>query len=466
MSIEGAMADGGSRPIRERIVRGAAGQGMAIASRIVVQLGMAGVLLPAWGLQLYGEWLTIVGVALFAGASDLGFLSAASSDIAISVGRGDREHALNTFRTVGNGVAVTFVIGMSVVLVGGTWAPLDRWLGLEQIGETDATAILAMIAAQSMCVMACMLLAAGYASEGHYGEAFGILSTVYLLEWVAAAVAALAGQGPLIATAVLLAVRVIGMIAMYVYLRRLVPWLSFGRPSGKAHVRKRLTAPALAGAAIGWGTALSMQAMIVLVGVVAGAASAAIFATVRAVSRIVIQLATSIGPVAGPELARAFGGGDQALLRVLQRRVTQLGFWSAVAMVAVLALIGDWLVSVVTRGTVVVPGPLLLILLVGAVFEVAWTTSGQILFATNRHMRVGVIYTVLSAAGLGLAYVLVSRWGADGAAWSVLAVSVAMVVVMLPASLRATDDSIGAWARTIFNPRELPRAIAAIRPRA
>lgn len=466
MSVERRNAGRASRSLRERMVRGAAGQGMAIVSRVVVQLGMAGVLLPAWGLQLYGEWLTIVGIALFAGASDFGFLSAASSDMAISVGRGDREHARNTFRTVGNGVAVTFVAGMVVVLVFGTWAPLQTWLGLEKIAETAATAILAMVAAQSMCVMACMLLGAGLASEGHYGEAFAILSAVYLVEWVAAAVAALTGQGPLVATVVLLTVRVIGTIVLYVYLRRRVPWLSFGRPSQKVFVRKRLSGPALAGAAIGWGTALNMQALIVLVSIIAGAANAAVFATVRAVSRIVIQLATAIGPAVGPEFARAFGAGDQALLRALQRRVSQLGLWTAIAMVAVLALVGDWLVALVTRDTVVVQGPLLLILLVGAVFEVAWTTGGQILFATNRHQRVALIYTAASAASLGLAYVLVSRWGVDGAAWSVLAVSVVMLGVMLRASLRATGDSVGAWTRSLIDPRELPRAIAAMRSRS
>jgi O-antigen/teichoic acid export membrane protein len=287
-----------------------------------------------------------------------------------------------------------------------------------------------------------------------------------LLEWVAAAIAALAGQGPLVATAALLATRVLGTVGMYVHMRRKVPWLSLGRPTARVHVRQRLTRPALAGAAIGWGTALNMQALLVLVSVVAGAASAAVFATVRAVSRIVVQVASAIGPTVGSEVARAYSSGDQELLRTLQRRVMQLGVWSALLMVGVLAFVGDWVVGLITRGTVEVEGPVLLILLAGAVFEVAWLTSGSILFSTNRHQRVGLIYTIASGAILGVAYLMVKAWGIDGAAWSVFVLSVLMLVVVTRDSLRATGDTAGARALSLLDPREVRHAIASVRPKA
>lgn len=446
-------------------MRGAAGQASTIVSRIVVQLAMAGVLLPAWGLQLYGEWLTIVGIALFAGASDLGFLTAAATDMSISAGRGDHAHARDTFRTVSRWLGLTFVAAVVVVFGLATQAPLTDWIGLEQIDRSTAIAILTMMAAQSMVLMFCVLFAAGYAADGKYGEAFAMLSGIYLLEWVAAGVAAVAGFGPLIATAALLGVRLLGALTMYLHMRRRVIWLSLGRPSQRVHLRKRLTGPALAGAAMGWGTAASLQAMVVLVGVVAGPANAAIFATVRAISRVVIQLASAVGPMVGPEFALAFGAGDGALIRSLHTRVTQLGTWSAIGMVALLAVFGDWIVSAITRGHVSVQGPLLLLLLAGAVLEVVWRTSGAVLFATNRHQRVGVIFTVVSVATLGLAYVLVKGWGVDGAAVSVVLLSAIMLVVMVPIALAAAGISLGAWVRSLVDLRDLPRVVTSLRPK-
>lgn len=453
------------RSLRDRVVRGVAGQGFGLVSRVVVQLGMAGVMLPAWGAQLYGEWLTIVGIALLLGASDLGFLQAAASDMAFSVARGDRDHARDVFRTVGCGLGVTFAVATTLVALLGWWAPLGRWLGLRELDETSATAILVMIALQAMCLMTCMLFFCGLACVGEYGSAFAFLSVIYLGEWVAAAVTALAGGGPLAATSALLAVRVVGMVAMYAYLRRIVPWLRLGRPLTNVQVRKRLLKPALAGAGLAWGTALNIQAMIVLVSTVAGAAAATTFATVRAVSRTVIQVSGSVGPAIGPEFARAYGEDDLARVRSLQRQVSQIGVWSALVMVLVLAFVGDRLIELVTRGTVSDAGPLLLVLLLGAVLEVAWYTAGANLYATNRHQRVGFIFTLATVAALVLAYPMVSAWGVEGAALAIVCLSVVMLAVMVRASLRGTGDSLKGWLHAVVDPRGLVRTMAAVRSR-
>ena len=100
--------------------------------------------------------------------------------------------------------------------------------------------------------------------------------------------------------------RILGAVLMFLRMRHRAPWLSLGRPAGRARVGKRLTRPALSMAAIGWGTALNLQAMTVIVGITTDPASAAIFATIRTLSRIVVQLTTSIGQSVGPDIMKAF----------------------------------------------------------------------------------------------------------------------------------------------------------------
>jgi O-antigen/teichoic acid export membrane protein len=449
--------------LRQRIIRGAGAQAVAHASRILVQFAMAGVLLPTWGLRLYGEWLILVGVAVFLGASDFGYITATVSDMNMAVGRGDREHALDVFRTVARGLAVVFSIVLLVTVIVVVVVPVVNILGLRRIDEASAAAILLMIAVQALLLIASLLLYGGFLCEGYYGEAVLIQALITMGEFGAACAVAVLGGGPVLATAALLAVRIAGTVAMYVAMRRRAPWLSLGRPAGRARVAKRLTRPALSMASIGWGTALNVQFMVVIVGVATGPASAAVFSTVRTLSRVILQVSGSIGQAVGPELAKAYAAGDDSLIHRLQRRLTQASIWSSAAMIAAFAIFGDALIRLWTHGHVHQGGVLLDLLLIGAGLEGAWLTAGSILFFTNRHQLIGLTYAIVSVAGLPVAYLLATAWGRNGAAMSLIAVGIVMLAQVLRLSLPAAHETLANWTGALLRPADVWQALMALR---
>lgn len=451
------------RSLRRRIIHNAGGQAAAHVARIVVQLGLAGVLLPVWGLQLYGDWLVLVGVAVFVGGSDFGYLTATAADMNVAVNRGDRELALDVFRTVARGLAVVFGLVLIVALVLVLTVPLVSVLHLRLLDETAAAAIVMMIAVQVLLLVSSLLLYGGFLCEGYYGEGVLIQSAIMVCEYGSACVVALLGGGPLLATAVLLAMRVLGTVFMYFRMRRRAPWLSLGRPAGRARVAKRLTRPALAMAAIGWGTALNVQAMTVIVGIAINPASAAIFATIRTLSRVVVQLTASISQAVGPEIARAFAERNDALVHALQRRITQTTVWTSVALIAVLAPAGDLILRAWTHGHVVHGGLVLDLLLISAALEGAWLTAASVLFFTNRHQGIGLAYALLWIAGLPLAYVLTAAFGRVGAALAVVAVGVLMLAEVLRQSLPAAHETLAGWIGSLLRPADIWQAFVALR---
>ena len=459
-------ADGEHREpsrLRRRILHNAGGQVAAHAARVLVQLGLAGVLLPVWGLGLYGDWLVLVGVAVFVGGSDFGYLTATAADMNVAVNRGDRELALDVFRTVARGLAFVFALVLLVALVFVLTVPLVSVLHLKQVDEATAAAIVMMIALQVLLLISSLLLYGGFLCEGYYGEGVLIQAGIMVCEYGSACVVAVVGGGPLLATAVLLTMRIIGTVVMYLRMRRRAPWLSLGRPAGRANVAKRLTRPALAMAAIGWGTALNMQAMTVIVGIAIDPASAAIFATTRTLSRIVVQLTTSIGQSVGPEIARAFAEGNEALVHTLQRRITQLTIWSSVAVIAVLAPAGDTILGLWTHGVVDHGGLVLDLLLISAALEGAWLTAASVLFFTNRHAAIGLAYALVWIGGLPLAYGLTAAFGRVGAALAVVTVAVVMLAEVLRQSLPAAHETLSGWIRSLVRPADIWEALVALR---
>jgi O-antigen/teichoic acid export membrane protein len=239
----------------------------------------------------------------------------------------------------------------------------------------------------------------------------------------------------------MLGARLIGTAVMYIGMRRHAPWLTFGKPTGSRRELRRLLGPALASGAFPLGFALNIQGMVLLVGIGAGPASAAIFSTLRTLSRSIIQLLSSISAVVAPEISKAYGEGNSELLRLIHRRAVQAALWTASAIVLVIALGGDRIMHAWTGGRVGTGGALLYLFLAMSAIDCLWYTSIQVLYATNRHQRVALDYVIACIVTVPLGYGLLRAWGLDGPAIALLGLELFMVAAVLPRALRAAHDT-------------------------
>jgi O-antigen/teichoic acid export membrane protein len=253
---------------------------------------------------------------------------------------------------------------------------------------------------------------------------------------------------------------------MYRAMRRRAPWLEWKKPTGDPQVLKRLTSAALASAALPTGLALNVQGTVVLVGIAAGPASAAVFSIFRTVSRVVIQLLDSISSVVAPEFAKAYGEGDISLLRTIHRRGCQLALWVSVPLLAVLAVFGGTLVDVWTQGEIHGDRTLLYLFLAASGIDALWYTSMAVLFSTNPHQRVSAIFVIACAVNLPVTYLFLEAWGLDGAGAAQVLLEVFMLVVVLRRSIPAAYDRFGSWLRALLRPPVSLAMLNSLRHRA
>lgn len=445
-------APGDSGPgLRGRIRSGAKAQLFANSVRIAIQLGGITVLLPLWGLERYGEWLIITAVPTYMAFSDLGFFSAASNDMVMAEARGERDHARDVFRATARGAAAVLTL-LAAILAALAWTlPLPELLNLGMSETTAATAV-TLLGFNTLLIGIGTLLYGGFTAAGHYGDGAATLAGVTLCEFAAVVVTVAIGGNPALAAASMLFVRTLGTALMYHRMRRRAPWLSLGRPVGKPRVLKRLTKPALAATVFPTGLAINIQGTLVLIGVVAGPAAAAVFGTVRTISRIVIQVLGSIFAVVAPEFAKAFAAQDYELLRRLHRRACQAALWVCLPIVAFLAVFGVALIEALTGGRVEVTGGLLYVFLAATALDVLWYTSFAVLFSTNRHQRIAVVFLIAYVLALPLTYALHELWGLTGAALALALLEAFMLVAVLRQSLPAAHDRLGPWLRVLVTP--------------
>jgi O-antigen/teichoic acid export membrane protein len=443
------------------MVRAVQGQLASHVVRVIVQVGTVSALTAAWGLNLFGDWLILSAVPIYLTFSETGLFAAASNEMIMKVARDDREGALVMFQAASMIVGVIFV-GVALFLFAFVAiVPVTTLFNLSEMDESTASWALVSLGLSAWVSSYVSILYGGFASVGRQGEgAFGAAG-ILLAEFSALAGVALAGGSPALAATAMLLMQLVSTTTMYRILRRRAPWIRLGNPSGKREVLRGLLSPTLASAAFPAGFALNIQGMVILVGLVLGPASAAVFSILRTMSRVVIQLLASIFAVVSPELSRAYAQGDADLLRHLNRQGSQAAIWLAAPIILVLAVFGGPIVHIWTAGKVDTGGLLLYLFLMVAAVDTLWFTNLAVVFARNQHQRLAVYYIAASAINFPVALVLLNVWGIDGGAASLVVVELFMLVVVLREALPAAHDTLRGWLGAIIRPpRHLTRPLS------
>ena len=378
---------------------------------IVVQLVGVPILLHAWGVQLYGEWLILFAIPAYLSVADLGFSQSAGNDMTARVARGDRAGALSVFQSLGVLVYLISAIGLLLSAALLWHLPLERWFSLSAMGGDEARWTLWLLAAGVFIGLADGVTHAGFRAGGDYALHVGLHSTARLAQFAGVWVAALAGGGPLAAAAAFLGVRALATPAFTMLLLYRHRWLSLGFVHARARELRNLFMPALANTALPLAHALNVQGMVLVVGAVLGPLAVVAFSTLRTLARLALQLVLSVSHAAEPELATAYGANNRILLESLFVHTLRAGLWLALVASAGLALFGNLILDVWTHGKVAMDAVLFAWLLASAVASVLWYGALIVLKAANSHLRAAILFVVASTGAVGVTVLLLAWTG-------------------------------------------------------
>lgn len=406
------------------------GNGLASAGSLfwttLLQLVSVPVLAHAWGLQTYGTWLMLTTIPTYFALSDLGFATAATSDMTISFAKRDHIRVLGTFQSV-------------ALLTAGIWAVATALtLPLFIATSYEATAPwwrqhapeLGVIIIYSGAVLFSRTVLAAHRSTGHYSTATIVYDAIQALEGLSVLALAVLGHGFIFATSALLVFRLVNIIVLIVLLGKFEPWLNLGVSHASGGELRRLLWPALGAMAIPTALSLNIQGTLLIAGTVLSPAAAAILGPVRTASRIAIQLVGIVNRSSMPEVSSAVGRNDAFQLRrlLMLNGLTLLALLvpSAVAF----AIFGPKLIGIWTAGRIVAPQPFVALMALAMLLNGIWYYSSNLLLAVNAHGRVSVVAALSALAGVVLAFPLAARWGMTGISLSVAGAEGAVVVFL------------------------------------
>jgi O-antigen/teichoic acid export membrane protein len=440
-----------AQSVRQKLGRAFSASALGPAVTIFVQLVTVPALLRVWGAERYGEWLLLSAIPSYLSMTDMGFGSVAGNEMTMDVASGNYRRALQTFQSTGALVAAASFLALGGVMISLRMVPAGGLLHVKSTSQSEVRTTLLYLSIYSLLSLYNGVIAAGYRCDGNFARGMVMQNATRLAENLAGVTAACLGAGLTGVALTLAAVRLSGTALIGYQLTRLSPWLRFGARNAQLSRIRSLFIPALAFMAFPAGNALSIQGMLLVVGLVLGPVAATTFSTLRTLTRFGSQLVEVVKNATWPELSVAFGRTDFALARRLHRMACQVSFWLSIAAVVFLLTAGGAVFRTWTHARVAFERPVFTLLLCSVVAGSLWSTSSVVALACNSHSRLAGLYVAATSASVLTAYLLTPHLGLIGASGALLVIDLAMCAWTIKASINVLQEHWSLFFKSLFD---------------
>jgi len=443
--------------VKQRIAHALAANAFGQAVTVGSQLLLIPLFFDRWGAGLYGEWLMLSSVPAYLTMVDLGIGSAAGNEMIMRAAAGNRAGAQQTYRGA-NLVAVwagaaSLLIGLLLAAMAAHW----QWPRTHLIKVHDAALILLLLAAGVSLGFQGGVTSAGFRAAGNNALGITLSNLSRLAEALAMGASLLLGHGPLALCLIALLTRALMQVLQHVWLHRICPWLLHPKVPADTTLVKRLIAPSLGFLALPLGNALALQSPILIIGSSMGAPAVAMFSAMRTLARVPVQVANAVNASVWPEMSRAHGAGDQALLRQLHRGTWGITLLMVLAGGGGLTLLGPWLTHHWLGPQAPFEHTVLASLVLVTMLSATWNASAVVLSAANAHARLGFWYVLANALCMGLAWLLTPHLNWPGLLAPLVLAESLLLAWALPATLHFTQDTTAPFFKGSL--QQLPQAM-------
>lgn len=421
-----------------------------------VQLAGVPILLHFWGVHLYGEWIVLFAVPAYFSFANLGYSVAVTHDMTIRVARGDRDGALTAFHSLIAMIAIAAIAVTSILAICVSTLHVGHWFLSTDLEPWEGRWALLLLSAEVVIQLFGGINSAGFTANGDYALLVACNQTTIFLQYLALWSAAAFGGGVVGAAAGFLIVRLVATLILFTILLRRNPWLSFGVSQARKKYLREILAPSLTNLMLVIGTALVAQGMILVVATLSGPIAVATFAISRTLARLPLRPAIMLSQTIVPEVSAAEGAEEHGLKRRLFVGTLQAGVLLSIVSGAALYSVGDIILRIWTHGKVELDANLFAWLLASSVAAAAWNVSTEALQAVNRHVRAALVYAVVAASTVGLAWVLLQATSKlSSVAFAMFVGDVLFAAIAIPLAVKSLGGQLRTSLLDLVDPRTL-----------
>jgi O-antigen/teichoic acid export membrane protein len=398
-------------------------------------------LIRSWGLHQYGEWLILTAVPTYIMLSpDFGLAGAVINQMAIVTASNMRDEAIRLYRTSWLILTVLSLVFSFAGLCAGilvSWGPL----GVTELSEAAAV-IISASCFQIFLGQQVLLITGVYRSAG-MNPRCGLIGSIGGAMYFTAAIATLALKGsPLQFVAVTTVARILFLAIMLFDARRIMPDFTLGIKGVSFRVVKPYIIPGLGHATMPLVNSLQNEGMLLVLGVILGPVSVAVFQTTRTAVNGAKSLMGLFATAVAVEIPTLVGARRIDSVRQLLVMNTQVALIISFGWILLIGLSGEPIFGIWLHNRAVYSAPLALIILVSLLpFSVA-NSFTVMLLATN--MIHEAVVWLLPAGVLSLAVTAVGArfLGLSGAAIGLVIFETLSFIVICSVTARHAEVDV------------------------
>jgi len=398
-----------------------------------IQLVSLPLFLYFWDAQRYGKWVLLSAVPTYFSMSDAGMIPVAANRVSMLQAGGKTTEANVVFQSALGLVLAAFVI------VGGSSA-FVLFSVMNNVLDADSRLALWLLIMSVLVSLFAGLFGATFRAAGNNARGVLYNEGIRALEFFGLAIGLAVGHAYTSAALGLLSGRIAGSLVVARQCQRLCPFLHWSLRLASRAELYALARPALGYLAFPLANGLSIQAITLVVGALFGTVTVAIFNTYRTLSRLVLQITSTLSHAVFPEFSILYGASNATALRGLYRRAVITGATISVTLSVTMVALASFVLRIWTHDKIPFDGSLFLLFALATLISGLAHVPRILLMAINQHSRLGALYLSLSAAGVLLALLLGQIFGPSGIVLAMIAPEFGMLIFGIAMGHRLLRD--------------------------
>jgi O-antigen/teichoic acid export membrane protein len=395
------------------------------------------------GVEVYGEWITLSAAIAYLNTLNYGIQNYSCNQVTILYNRGEVEEAkavqASAFRLILMAVLVPAITGASVLLM-----PLSRWLGLKHIDSRAASITVFLLILQLVINWCFSFIASSYMAVGEAHRGTNWVNAQRLA--AALAMAALLwnrSSFPVLALTQVASI-VLFVILLVIDMRIRAPLLLPEWRLGSWNRARAMAKPTGWFALLAVSGFLQWQGPVLVIQMILGPASVAVFALTRMVFNMSRQIMVVITVSISQEITHLVGQRDWAQLRRLYEVSEKVVLLLVPPMTMGTLLAMPFLFSIwLHKRSLYEPAICLTMAAISAVMGIK-EHKYQFQWSSNEHSGLSRFMLIAYTAMLGLSVPMLKAYGIEGflAVWMITEIAQVVYILHLNKRLFPGETSI------------------------
>lgn len=409
------------------------------------------VFLAMWGPEQYGEWLTLYAFVGYLAVIDFGMQPYVFNRLRNCYSLNKLVEYKSILHSALSFSISIALIAMLLITVLSFATPLEKWFSFKHTGGL-LSVIFFLLGGQKIFAVPMGLTRSVYSTVGEYHRGM-MTDNIQQIFFYGLTILVLLGGGGLMSIAGIQLLPLLGITLFILYdLKNRYPGIQIGINERDWSLAFSFLLPSLFFLLMYLSSVILLNGSILLVNAVLGAASVAVFATIRTMCNLIQQFIGLLKTPLWPEITAFEAEKDYNKLRVTHKLLVKLSFAGCGSMVVFLHFFGKDIMNIWTGGRIIFDQRLLDLFLIYLTSQIIWSSSSLILAATNNHRRLSICQITSSISGLGLAIILASHMGLNGIVLALFLADISTCLWFVPReSCKLIGESLRKfWVDCIF----------------